>query len=144
MYSIQGKADGRLIIVRLDRGDDLLEGIRSAAEAANISNGYVVSGIGTLSDCVMHMVTTTTQLPVETFPRWHDKALEVASIDGIIADGVPHLHMVISDDKSAWAGHMEPGCRVLYLAEIVIAGIEMPRLHRVKDEYGINKLAEKE
>lgn len=66
--------------------------------------------------------------------------MELASIDGIIADGVPHLHTVVSDHEKAYAGHLEPGCRVLYLAEIVIMELEGDALTRIKNEKGINEL----
>jgi hypothetical protein len=79
---------------------------------------------------------------VEHFERWEDKPLEVSSIDGLIAGGVPHLHMVVSDHEKAYSGHLEEGCRVLYLAEVVIAELEAAGLHRVRDEKGINMLVQ--
>lgn len=57
-----------------------------------------------------------------------------------IADGIPHLHMVVSDHEKAYSGHLEPGCRVLYLCEIVIQEIDEVALVRQKDDKGINKL----
>jgi hypothetical protein len=50
-----------------------------------------------------------------------DQPLEVSNISGIIADGKPHLHMTVGyRDEWALAGHVEPGCEVLYLAELVV------------------------
>ena len=88
---------GRTIILRLDQGDDVLDCVNQAIKENQIQDGYIASGIGTLDECVLHMVMTTGYPPVEFFARWQDKPLEVASISGIIADGFPHLHTVISD-----------------------------------------------
>ena len=131
---------GRIFILRLDQGDFVLESINELIERENIKNGVVDSAIGTLNYCTLHMVMTTGYPPVEHFEKWEDKPLELASIDGIIADGVPHLHTVISDHEKAYAGHLEPGCRVLYLAEIVIMELEGDALTRIKNEKGINEL----
>jgi len=50
-----------------------------------------------------------------------EESLELLSVSGIIADGEPHLHGVVSQaDKQTYGGHIEPGCEVAYLAEIVI------------------------
>ncbi|MBE3100992.1 MAG: DNA-binding protein [Firmicutes bacterium] len=134
---------GRTFILRLDQGDDVLGSINDLIQKENISDGVVVSGIGTLDYCTLHMVMTTGYPPVEHFEKWEDKPLELASIDGIIADGIPHLHTVISDHEKAYAGHLEPGCRILYLGEVVIMELEDMNLIRVKSENGINELVKK-
>lgn len=128
---------GRIFLLRLDPGDYLLESIRSFIQHENIQNAYVASGIGTLDHCTLHMVMTTGYPPVEHFERWEDQPLEISSISGLIAGGVPHLHMVVSDHEKAYSGHVEEGCRVLYLAEIVIAELEPMPLERQRGENGI-------
>ena len=135
---------GRTIVVRMDQGDDVLASIEKAIETYDIQDGYVASGIGTLDYCVLHMVTTTGYPAVEYFAKWDDEPLEVASIDGIIADGKPHLHMVVSDKRLAVAGHLEPGCRILYLGEVVIEETAGQALKRVPNDKGITELVEKE
>ncbi len=143
MKSFKTKTSGRVFVLRLDQGDMLLESINAFIQQEDIQDAYVASAIGTLDRCVLHMVMTIGYPPVEHFERWEDKPLEVSSISGMIAEGVPHLHMVVSDHKKAYSGHVEPGCRVLYLAEIVI--VELARegsagFHRERDEKGILKL----
>ncbi len=140
MESFASRTTGRIFILRLDPGDYLLECINDFIKKGNIREGYIASAIGTLDYCVMHMVMTTGYPPVEHFERWEDKPLELTSIDGIIADGTPHLHMVVSDHQKAYSGHLEPGCRVLYLAEIVIVELEPSGLKRVRNEKGLLKL----
>ncbi len=133
---------GRVFLMRLDPGDFVLESIRALIQKEKLVDAYVASAIGTLDFCVLHMVMTTTYPPVEHFERWENKPLELASIDGMIADGVPHLHTVVSDHQMAYAGHLEDGCRVLYLAEIVIVELQAGT-KRIRNENGILKLVRK-
>jgi len=135
---------GRTIVLRLDQGDDVLDCVNQAIEAHQIRDGYIASGIGTLDECVLHMVMTTGYPPVEHFARWQDKPLEVASISGIIADGFPHLHTVISDHEKAYAGHLERGCRILYLGEVVIQEILDQPLTRRRNAKNINELTDRD
>lgn len=134
---------GKVFMLRLDAGEMLLESIVKLIEKEKIKNGMVISGIGTLDYCVLHMVTTTSYPPVEHFEKWNNKPLELAALQGIIADGVPHLHVVVSDKKKAYAGHLETNCRVLYLAEVVIIESNPMNLVRIPDEKNIKKLKKK-
>jgi len=143
MKSFVAKPGSKLHILRLDTGDDLLGCINELIEKENIVNGAIVSGIGTFDHCVLHMVMTTSFPAVEHFEKWDDKPLELSSIDGIIANGVPHLHMVVSDHKFAYSGHVEPGCRILYLGEVLIMEFEAEGLERVRNAKGINELTKK-
>jgi uncharacterized protein len=140
MQSFETRTTGRVFALRLDQGDFLLESVNAFIQQNHIQDAYIASAIGTLDYCVMHMVMTTGYPPVEHFERWEDKPLEVSAISGIIASGTPHLHMVVSDHQKAYSGHVEPGCRVLYLAEIVIVELEPSGLQRARDEKGIMKL----
>lgn len=144
MEYFTGTEYGRTFILRLDPGDLLLESIKNLIEKEKIKNAVVVSAIGTLDYCVLHMVMTTGYPPVEHFERWENKPLELSSIDGIIADGIPHLHTVVSDSEKAYSGHLEEGCRVLYLAEIVILELKSPSVTRIRNERNILKLVVKD
>jgi predicted DNA-binding protein with PD1-like motif len=130
----------RIHVLQFDPGAYLLEGLKDFIVASGVRNGAVVSGIGTLNQCTMHMVTTTTFPPVEVFPSWEDTALELTSMQGIIADGVPHIHMNVSTKETAVGGHLEPGCQVLYLAEITVLEFSGLPLTRVPNEQQILQL----
>lgn len=131
---------GRVFVLRLDQGDMLLESIKELIAKEGIKDAVVISAIGTLDMCVLHMVTTTGYPPEEHFERWDNEPLELVSVDGIIADGEPHLHAVISDSEKAYAGHLENGCRILYLGEIVIGELESMDLKRIYNDKHILKL----
>ena len=143
MKTFTGAGFGKVHTLRLDAGDYLLESIEAFVRETGVKNAAVVSGIGTLDYCVLHMVMTTGYPPVEHFERWDDKPLELSSLSGLIADGKPHLHMVVSDHKTAFSGHLEPGCRILYLGEIVIAELEGFDFARQRNARNIWELNEK-
>ena len=142
MRIFTGGASGKTYVLRVDRGDYLLESIENFIREEKIDNAAVISAIGTLDRCVLHMVTTTGFPPVEHFEKWEDKPLEISSIDGLIANGAPHLHMTVSDCASAYAGHLERGCRILYLCEVVIAELDGFSFHRAKNADGIMELTD--
>jgi predicted DNA-binding protein with PD1-like motif len=144
MEIFTGKTLGKVHVLRLDRGDYLLEGIESFIKSKKIQNAAVLSGIGTLDYCVLHMVMTTGLPPINHFEKWEDKPLEITSIDGLIADGSPHLHMTVSNHEYAYGGHLEHGCRVLYLCEIVIAEMDGFNFTRIKNKDDILELTNKE
>ncbi len=127
--------DGQLtevVALRLDRGEDVLASIEKVARERGIHTGVVISGIGTLDRAQLHYVTHTGSPPRNEFVEY-EGPIELLSIDGIIADFTPHLHTCISIKDQIHMGHLEPGCRVLYLAEIAIAKLEGVRLTRRRD-----------
>ena len=132
-------SDLRHFIIRLDKGEEVLESITQIIDKHKIKNDIVVSGIINLSDERINMVTTTTYPAIETFPEWENVPMELCSVSGIIADGEPHLHIVFSDLKNTYSGHMELGCKTLYLCELVLEEIPIS-LVRKKDKNGTNIL----
>lgn len=123
---------GRIIVLRGDRGEDLLETVETAALANRVPNGVIISAIGTLENCRIHRVTSRNLPPVEEFVDI-DGPLEIDSVSGMIANGRLHAHISVSDGKATYGGHLERGSRILYLAEVVIAEITGTSFDRVRD-----------
>lgn len=132
------------MVVGIAPGEMLLETVEVAIAEHDIQNGAVVSGIGTLKACNMHHIVHS-GFPPENRYYSVDKPLEVSNISGIIANGQAHLHMTVGyADEWALAGHVEPGCEVLYLAELVILKFNSLQLDRHYDaERRISLLGEK-
>lgn len=129
-----------VIALRLDYDDDVLECVEAVAREADIRAGAVVSGIGTLKKARLHWITRTDFPSVDEF-RDFEGPYEIASISGIIANHKPHLHTCISDLKGTYAGHVEPGCKVMYLAELVIVKFANMSLERLPHpETGVSQL----
>ena len=134
---------GRLrevIALRLDQGEDVLGAIEELAKERDLHTGVVLSGIGTLDQACLHHITHTGYPSIDQFVQY-DGPIELLSLQGMIADYTPHLHTCISIKEQTYMGHLEPGCRVLYLAEIAVARLEGVRLRRVANpETGIKQL----
>ena len=89
-------------VLAIEPGEYMLESITELIERAGIRDGAVVSGIGTLDQCIMHMVKPGGQVIVE----WDDTPLELVGMQGVIADGVPHIHASNLDDALFAQGYV--------------------------------------
>ena len=119
MFALTNEPSERIITVSLQRGEMLLEGIEQAVQENGIRDAVMLSCIGTLSAMTWHRVTTLDLKPKEEYPTVRGP-LELCALQGSVVGGVPHLHIVCSDKDGTYAGHLEPGCEVLYLAEIIL------------------------
>ncbi|ELY97716.1 PPC domain-containing DNA-binding protein [Natrialba aegyptia] len=127
------ESDDGHVIVRLDRGDLALESIERACTTHEVDTGAVVTGIGTFSTLNIHYVDRT-DLPDEQTDRNVSRELtgawEVTDINGVIANGEPHLHVTAFDGDRTVGGHLEQGCEINVLGEITIRklpGLELER-----------------
>ena len=143
MVRFIGDGTGRVIVLNLKRGELLLETIEKELAEAGVSNAIITSAIGSLKKAVFHRVTGMEREPVDEFVTI-EKPLELASLQGIVVDGQPHFHMVISDIESPYTGHLEPGTEVLYLVEITLLEVKGLNLRRVKDQDNIAILTQKQ
>ena len=142
MNVFMGEGAGRVLKLSIQRGEKLLESIEQELIKQGITDAVVVSGIGTLDRLVYHRVTSLDPSPKEEFITI-DSPLELCSVQGLVAAGKPHLHLVASDEAGTYAGHLEPGCTVLYLAEIVLLETRGEKLKRVRDENKLMQLTQK-
>ena len=143
MISYCTEGTGRVVVINLERGDLLLEGIRSELARHGIRDAVVTSAIGSLSKVVLHRVTGFEPKPVDEYITL-EKPMELASLQGVVLDGHPHFHMVVSDLEQAYTGHLEEGTTALYLVEISLLELKNAGLKRVPDELGIAKLRPKD
>jgi predicted DNA-binding protein with PD1-like motif len=143
MISFCKEGAGRLIVINLERGELLLESIRETLSQYGIQDAVITSAIGSLSKVVLHRVTGFQREPVDEFVTL-EKPMELASLQGIVVDGHPHFHMVVSDLEKAYTGHLEEGTTVLYLVEISLLELKNTGLKRIPDENSIAKLRVKE
>jgi predicted DNA-binding protein with PD1-like motif len=117
---VQQTPIGRLLLIRLNPGDDLLRGLEQAVAEAGIRNGAILSGVGSLKSYHYHVVATTNLPPGNTFIKG-DGAFDLVNVNGMIMDGRVHAHVIFSDAEKAMGGHLEEGCLVLTFAMVVIA-----------------------
>lgn len=139
-------ASEQFVVVRLDPGDMALESIRRACEETDLTDGVVVSGIGTFNTLNVHYVNTThfqdADVPKaerNTFLEL-EGAWEVSAVQGVVADGDPHLHVTAYDGERTVAGHLEEGCEVNVLGEVAVRRAPDLEMTRRPDEEGVGRL----
>lgn len=119
MNTFHVRKTGDVILLHLGKDDDMLQCLNQAITEHKIKNGAVVSMIGTLDKAQYHMIQTTEDDPTNGFYTV-EGSIEVAAGQGLIIDGEPHIHICMAIPEASYLGHLEEGCRVLYLAEIAI------------------------
>ncbi len=134
---------GRIVVIHLKKGDDLLPSVQSELGRLGIKDGVLVSAIGSLRKASLHGIVTTEDLPTNEYYTY-ENPIELGNAQGLILNGEPHFHLTVTEPSGTFSGHMEPGCIVQYLAELVI--IELPNLEltRKPDEFGISYISEKD
>ena len=130
-------ASGRYVVLSLAKGDLILESIEKACEELGIRNAVVTSAIGSARKVVFHYIGSTADDPVNTFVTI-DEACEIGSIQGLVLNGEPHLHISFSDRSRAYNGHLEPGSEVQYLLEVSLTEMKDMNLMRKADSFGIS------
>ena len=132
METAEGKL-GRVIAVRLKPGTDVLLGLTECCKKYNISNGVILSAIGSLNG--VHYCN------VEELPNskagygyggelYLNGPIELTGATGIIChddEGNVNLHVHISlSDRygNAHGGHLVEGTKVLLTTDVVLAEID--------------------
>jgi len=132
MEIIDGLKVQEVICVRLDYGDDFQKCIEQVARDKDVRSGVVVSGIGTFDRANIHHITHT-EFPPEDKNVEMEGPIELCSVQGIIADYKPHLHCTMAvRGREPFDGHLEPGCNILYLGEVVVLKLSGKALARDK------------
>jgi predicted DNA-binding protein with PD1-like motif len=116
-----GRPD-RLVLARLNPGDDLLLSLRDAVREQKIQSGVILNGIGSLSRYRVHVVKTTNLPPGDTFLEG-EGPFDILNVTGFILDGRVHAHVTFSNTEKAMGGHLEEGCRILTFAVVTLADV---------------------
>lgn len=115
--------------IRIDKGAMLLETISSVIQKNGIRDGAVLTAAGALGICTFHGVGGAKQTVTGD--------MEINHLGGVIADGQPHLHVVLSTaQRGAFGGHLEKGCQVGNHVELTIARFSGEPLQRLKGSLG--------
>jgi predicted DNA-binding protein with PD1-like motif len=111
-----------LCFVRLNPGDDLLEGIREAVRKSDIQNAVILSGVGSVTSHSFHVVSSPVNPPDNAFVK-NSAPADIVNINGFVINGRVHAHIIFSDTKVAYGGHLEEGVTVLTFAILTIAAV---------------------
>ncbi|MDH7568988.1 MAG: DNA-binding protein [Armatimonadota bacterium] len=118
---------GRLVVVRMDYGEDVLECIEGAASQNGIRDGLILAGAGSLCRYHLHVVRSTNMPPGNAFVEG-EGPFDILTVTGMVLDGRVHAHITFADAQKAMGGHLERGCRVLTFAVVVLAETPGARL----------------
>lgn len=139
------ESESGYVVIRLDPGDLVLESILSVCEKHNIKTGAVISGIGTFRNLHIHYfkgdgpADEDGNIFIESNEPW-----EITGIEGVIADGEPHLHVTAFNGDQTIAGHLEKGNETNALGEVLIRKIDDLDLIRSPNKYDIPMLEERD
>lgn len=113
----------RLHVLHLNPGDDVLLGLREAVKRKNIQHAIIIGAIGSVTAYHFHVVASSDLPPAELYPK-AEGAFDIATMTGFIFNGRVHCHIIFSDDKIAFGGHLEEGCKVLTFNVVSLAEVD--------------------
>ena len=130
---------GKTIVIELERGDKVIEGIEKELENAGVRNALVVSAVGSIQKLIYHRPTTLGASASDEYITV-EAPMEIGSLTGSVFDGSGHFHIVASDTNNVYCGHLELGTEVLYLLEIVMVELDGCNLERKITPENVKKL----
>ncbi len=136
---------GRVLIIKVEPGLDLLSTILVVIEKECINNGLILSAVGSLRKATLRNLKVFPEhFPItdkyRLFKVIEGQPLEITSLTGNIsrkADGevIIHAHITVSSIKSgevvAMGGHLVEGNITYVMTEIAIAELEGVKLQRI-------------
>jgi predicted DNA-binding protein with PD1-like motif len=114
---------GRIHILRVDPGEDVLESIQRFLKQANVQQAVVLGGYGTLAAYHLHWVMHN-RIPTQNHFERGEGGFELLSMSGLVVGGEPHIHVTLSTPDGAFGGHLEPGCIAYVLCQVFFAEVE--------------------
>jgi predicted DNA-binding protein with PD1-like motif len=127
-------------VVRLDKGEELVDSLLKFARQEKITAG-TISGIGAVTNVTLGYFDREKR---EYLQKRFEEVYELVSLQGSVAtiDDEPalHLHLIISDrDYSPRAGHLL-SAEVAVTGEIFVRSYGEPLWRKKDPEFGLNLL----
>ena len=134
---------GKIHVLRVDPGEDVLASTRRFLKQANVQQAVVLGGYGTLAAYHLHWVTHN-RIPTQNHFDRGEGGFELLSMNGLVVDGEPHIHVTLSTLDGAFGGHLEPGCIAYVLCEVFFAEVEGVALSRHRVPVAVEGMGEGE
>lgn len=131
----------KIHILRIDPGEDVLESIKRFLKEAGIHQAVVLGGYGTLAAYHLHWVMHN-RIPTNNLFRRGEGGMELLSMNGLVVEGEPHIHMTLSTPEGAFGGHLEPGCIAYVLCKVFFAEVEGVSMRRQRVPVSIEGMGE--
>ena len=133
----------KIHILRIDPGEDVLKAVKRFVQEANLRQAVVLGGYGTLAAYHLHWVTHN-RIPTENRFGRGEGGIEILSMNGLVVEGEPHIHVALSMPNGAFGGHLEPGCTAYVLCEVFFAEVEGVTLSRQRVPVAVEGMGEGE
>ena len=115
---VTGRGEMVCHCIRLKRGEDLMESIKTLCRMKNIQAGVVLSGVGCISSGRIRDASGVNICEIA-------EHCEIVSLNGTVSARRCHIHIALSkEDLSTIGGHLCSGCIVNTTCELVIG--ELP------------------
>ncbi len=112
----------RVVLLRFKHQADLLAGLQKMAAEQRIRNAVILSGLGSVRGYHIHSVSNRTFPSKNVFVKDPAFPADLVSVNGLVIGGRVHAHVMLSDGRRAFGGHLEPGTEVFTFA-IVTLGV---------------------
>ena len=131
---------GRVLVVRLERGEEIVSALLACAKEHGIRAGSV-SGIGAISSAVLGFFNPATKAYRENA---FSEPLEILSLTGNLStkDGAPYAHLHASlgrENGEAIGGHLV-SAKVSATAELIVQPLNGTLERQFSEEIGLNLL----
>jgi len=130
-------------ILRVDPGEDVLGTVKKFLADVGVKQAVVMGGYGTLASYHLHWVTHN-RIPTENVFERGEGGIEILSMNGLVVDGEPHIHITLSTKDGAFGGHLEEGSTAYVLCEIFFAELEGVTLARERAHVNVPGMGEGE
>ena len=115
--------------IRMNSGDDVLEGLSEAVKKHGINNAIIIAGTGSTVNHNFHVVASSNLPPGNLYTKDDNKASDVLNLNGVVINGRVHAHITHSDKDIAYGGHLEDGVKVLTFLTITLAEVDLDLDH---------------
>jgi predicted DNA-binding protein with PD1-like motif len=131
----------RIHVLRVDPGEDVLASIQEFLQNADVRQAVVLGGYGTLAAYHLHWVMHN-RIPTNNAFGRGEGGIEILSMNVLVGEGEPHVHVTLATQEGAFGGHLEPGCTAYVLCEVYLAEVEGLRLSRQRVPVAVEGMGE--
>ena len=128
-------------ILRVDPGEDVLGAVKKFLTETGLKQAVILGGYGTLASYHLHWVTHN-RIPTENVFERGEGGIEILSMNGLVVDGEPHIHVTLSTKEGAFGGHLEEGSTAYVLCEVFFAELEGVNLVRERAHVNVPDMGE--
>ncbi len=117
----------RVLTLRFKHKTDLLAGLEKMVKQANLRNGVILSGAGSVMSYQVHQVSNRSFPSRNIYVKNPTGAADLLAVNGYIINGRVHAHVTLGTAEKAFGGHLEPET-VVFTFAVVTVGVLSPSL----------------